>query len=318
MLILAALFPWFPVTCAHAANEIAHPAALPTMSELLAASTPTDWRTPDPERTLYLELPAGRVVIELAPGFAPNHVANVQQLSREHYWDGLAVIRVQDDYVVQWADPWEDAGGDNADKKRKVPPPAHARLPAEFESAIRSEVPFTRLKDADTYAAETGFVEGFPVARAPEKKLNWLVHCYGMVGAGRDDAIDSGGGTELYAVIGQAPRQLDRNVTLLGRVISGIERFSSLPRGHGEMGFYTKTETDVPIKSARLASDVPPAERVELEILRTDTPLFAKLIEARRNRSEKWFHRPAGRIDVCNVPLPVRPKAKPATPSSGG
>lgn len=273
----------------------------PTMAGVLARSKPSDWRGPDPENTLYMELTAGRVVIELAPDFAPNHVANVKALVRERYFDGLAIIRAQDNYVVQWADP-------NAEKpelRRKIKT-AKATLPAEFERSIDPKIPFTRLADPDVYAPETGFTKGFPVARDPKTGKMWLVHCYGMVGAGRDNSIDSGGGTELYVVIGHAPRQLDRNVTLLGRVIQGMELLSILPRGPGAMGFYDKPEQHVPIKSIRVAADVPAAERTHVELLRTDTKTFADLIESRRNRREEWFHTPAGHIDVCNVPLPVR------------
>lgn len=127
-----------------------------------------------------------------------------------------------------------------------------------------------------------------------------------MVGAGRDTAPDSGGGTELYAVIGHAPRHLDRNVTLLGRVVQGMELLAALPRGPGPMGFYDKPEQRVPIRAIRLAADVPMAERSELEVLRTDTARFQDLIESRRNRREAWFHSPAGRIEVNNVPIPIR------------
>ena len=89
------------------ATDDAKPAT--TMSEVLAASTDVDWRTPDPRHTLYLELASGRVVIELAPEFAPRHVANIEALVRERYFDGLAILRSQDNYVVQWGDP--AAGG---------------------------------------------------------------------------------------------------------------------------------------------------------------------------------------------------------------
>ena len=195
------------------------------MAAVLAASKPGDWRGLDPENTLYVELAGGRVVIELAPAFAPRHVANVKALAREHYWDGLAIVRVQDNYVVQWADP--DA--EKPESARKV---QHAvrTLPAEFERPLDSKLPFTRLPDGDVYAGEVGFSGGFPVARDKHTGKMWLLHGYGMVGAGRDNAPDSGGGTELYVVIGQAPRHLDRNVTLLGRVVQGIELLSALPR----------------------------------------------------------------------------------------
>ncbi len=277
----------------------------PIMADVLAASTHADWRALDPENTLYMELGSGRVVIELAPAFAPNHVANVKALAREHYYDGLAIVRVQDNYVVQWADP--DAG--KPELARKIQH-AHKTLPAEFYRALDPKLPFTRLPDRDVYAPEAGFSGGFPVARDRHTGKMWLVHCYGMVGAGRDNSPDSGGGTELYAVIGHAPRHLDRNVTLLGRVVQGMELLSGLPRGTGAMGFYDKPEQSVPIKSIRVAADVPEQERTDLEILRTDTATFRQLIEARRNRREDWFQAQAGHVDIGNVPVPARLTAR--------
>jgi peptidylprolyl isomerase len=279
----------------------------PTMAGVLAKSKPDDWRLLDPENTLYMELSGGRVVIELAPLFAPRHVANVKALARERYYDGLAIVRAQDNYVVQWADP----DVEKPESARKIQQ-AHRTLPAEFDRPLDSKVAFARLADADGYAREVGFSGGFPVARDRRTGRMWLVHCYGMVGAGRDNPPDSGGGTELYAVIGHAPRQLDRNVTLLGRVVQGMEFLSSLPRGSGAMGFYDKPEQRVPIRSVRVAADVPLAERSALEVMRTDTPAFQDLIESRRNRREDWFGTPAGHIDVCNVPIPVRAKSQDA------
>ena len=126
-----------------------------------------------------------------------------------------------------------------------------------------------------------------------------------MVGVGRDDAAESDG-TEMYAVIGHAPRQLDRNVALVGRVLQGIELLSILPRGSGEMGFYVAPEPLVPIASMRLAADVPQASRAPLEVLRTDSEAFRKITDQRRNRREDWFKYNPGRIDLCNIPLPVR------------
>ena len=277
----------------------------PIMADVLAVSRPTDWRTLDPENTLYLEFTSGRVVIELAPAFAPNHVANVKALAREHYFDGLAIVRVQDNYVVQWADP-------NAEKPelaRKIQR-AHKTLPAEFDRALDPKMPFTKLPDRDVYAPEVGFSDGFPVARDRHTGKMWLVHRYGMVGAGRDNAPDSGGGAELYVVIGHAPRHLDRNVTLFGRVVLGMELLSALPRGTGELGFYEKPEQMIPIKSIRVAADVPEAERSDLEIMRTDTAAFRDLIESRRNRREEWYQVPAGRVEIGNVPVPSRLRKK--------
>jgi peptidylprolyl isomerase len=292
--LLAAAF-----TFAASASAADAPARPKTTQELLDASRPSDWRTLDPAHTLYLELPAGRVVIELAPQFAPAHVANIETMAKEGYWDGLSLNRSQDNFVVQWGDPAED------EKARKPMGSAKGKLPAEF-TRPSAGLPFHRLPDVDGWAPEVGFSHGFPVGRDPREGQAWLAHCYGAVGAGRDIAADSSTGAELYVVTGQSPRQLDRNITVVGRVVQGMELLSVLPRGTGPLGFYEKPEQRLPIKAIRLASTVPAAERTALEVIRTDTPLFDALVEARRNRRDDFYKRPAGHIDLCNVPLPVR------------
>jgi peptidylprolyl isomerase len=275
-----------------------------TTQEILDATQASDWRALDPANTLYLELASGRVVIELAPDFAPEHVANIRTLAKEGYWNGLSINRSQDNFVVQWGDAAEE------DKDRKPLGGAKPKIPAEFERSSAG-VTFTRLPDKDGWAPQVGFSDGFPAARDPKAKKAWLAHCYGAVGAGRDVAADSSNGTELYVVTGQSPRQLDRNITVVGRVVQGMELLSVLPRGTGALGFYEKPEQRTPIKAIRLASEVAEKERTPLELLRTDTPAFTELVEARRNRRDEWYKRPAGHIDLCNVPLQVRaPKAQ--------
>jgi peptidylprolyl isomerase len=274
----------------------------PTTAEVIKDAPAADWRALDPQNTLYLELASGRVVIELAPEFAPKHAANIRTLAHEGYFDGLAIIRSQDNYVVQWGDPNGDDEG-----KRKDVGKAQRTLKAEFARPAK-DLKFTKLPDGDVYAKEAGFAGGFPAARDSETGNAWLAHCYGMLGVGRGDTADSGGGTELYVVIGHSPRHLDKNITLAGRVVQGMELLSTLPRGTGPLGFYEKPEQYVPIKRVRLAADVPEAERVKLELMRTDSASFLKLIEARRNRREGWFLDPVGHVELCNVPIPVRPK----------
>jgi peptidylprolyl isomerase len=287
-----------------AATPTTKPAEKPkSMQEILDATKPADWRGLDPANTLYLDLASGRVVIELAPDFAPAHVDNIRALAKGGYWNGLSINRSQDNFVVQWGDGEED------EKKRKPLGNAKAKLPAEFERASKG-LKFDRLPDRDGWAAQVGFSGGFPAARDPQAGKAWLAHCYGAIGAGRDVAADSSNGTELYVVTGQSPRQLDRNITVVGRVVQGMEFLSVLPRGTGPLGFYEKPEQRTPIKAIRLASEVPENDRVPLELLRTDTTAFTELVEARRNRRDEWYKRPAGHIDLCNVPLPVRTPKK--------
>lgn len=273
----------------------------PSTTEIIAHSTAADWRVLDPENTVYLQLTSGRVVMELAPAFAPLHTANIKALVREQYFDGLALLRSQDNYVVQWGDP--EAGNPGKAKPIKS---AQSKLTPEFSIGYDSQFPFTRLPDKDGYAPQVGFSDGFAAGRNPRDKKIWLTHCYGAVGVGRDVAADSGNGTELYVVIGNAPRHLDRNITLVGRVIHGMELLSVLPRGIGALGFYQEARQRLPIISMKVAADVPLREQTQLEIMRTDTQTWNTLVESRRNRHEEWFKVPAGHVDLCNVPVPVR------------
>lgn len=270
--------------------------AKPGMADLIKASKATDWRPLDPEHTLYLELEKGRVVIELAPNFAPRHAANILALTREGYYDGLAIVRSQDNYVAQWADPSEKREVKNAQKN----------LAGEFTVKYPASLPFTRLPDVDGYAPQVGHANGFAAGRDPKTGTAWLAHCYGSVGVARGNETNSGDGTSLYVVTGHAPRQLDRNITVVGRVMQGMDLLSALPRGPGAMGFYEKPEQMTPIKAVRVAADVPEAERSQLEILRTDTPTFQAIVAAQRNRGGDWYKFPVGHIELCNVPLPVR------------
>lgn len=270
----------------------------PTTAQVMESAKPEDWRRPDPANTLYMELAGGRVIIELAPRFAPAHVANIKQLVAEKFFDGLAVVRVQDNFVAQWGD---------ADKSRPTEA-ALRKLPDETVIAWGKGLPFVKLPDADGYARETGWIDGFPagVERKPSGQA-WIAHCYGVLGVGREDWPDTGSGAELYVVIGQPPRQLDRNIVTVGRVLRGIELLSSLPRGTGDgLGMYEKPEQRAPIKSIRLAADLPEGERAAIEVLRTDTPLFTRYVESRRNRRDAWYLMPAGHTDVCSINIPVR------------
>ena len=281
--------------------QIKAPAELParaTIADAVKASKPSDWRPLDPDNTLYLEIPSGRVVLELAPDFAPKHVANIKALVAEQYYDGLAITRAQDNWVVQWGDPDE--------KNPKPIQHAQRTLPGEFTVPLTGIKNFTRLPDSDGYAPQVGHSNGFPSARDPKSGTAWLTHCYATLGVGRDNASDSGGGTELYVVIGQSPRHLDRDITVVGRVVAGMPLLSTLPRGTAPMGFYDSPDKNVPIKAIRLAASVPPEQRAHLEVMRTDSAAYQAVLEAQRHRGGPWSKVTAGHIDVCNAPIPVR------------
>lgn len=269
-----------------------------TTSEVMESIRDDDWRTLDPENTVYFELPGGRVVMQLAPRFAPRHVENIRALVRGGYFDGGAVGRSQDNYVAQWG-PRPMAEGE------EFPAEIASALPAEFEVPAAG-APFTSVPDGDVYAPEAGFVGGFPVGRDPAGGTMWMAHCYGVVGVARGNDPGSGNGGGLYAVTGHSPRHLDRNLSMVGRIVSGMEHLSSLPRGTGPLGTYETEGERVPIASARMGTDIPASERAQIELLRTDSESFRDLIMAARSRTEDFFVQPTDRISLCNVRMPTR------------
>jgi cyclophilin family peptidyl-prolyl cis-trans isomerase len=292
--------------------------AVPSPSEIVAAAPKGDWTAIAASDLLVMELAPPdqspgqasakgrprRVVIQLMPPpFSQGWIGNIRKLAAAQWWDGLSVNRVQDNYVVQWGDA---AGEDKA--KAKALPESLAVVPeGEYTTAHgitlqRAAALRLRQFPLDPYAPNAALLDGWPIGY--DTKSQWPVHCYGMVGVGRDMPPDTGSGAELYLVIGHAPRHLDRNIALVGRVIEGIEHLSSLPRGTGALGFYETAEERMQILSLRLGSEVPglPA----FEVLWTNTISFARYANARANRRDPFFIRPAGGADICNIPVPVR------------
>jgi peptidylprolyl isomerase len=300
------------VSIAHAqASAPAGAASAPhvrTTADIVRDAPASAWRRPDPNDVLAMTLPSGIVWIELAPRFAPLHADNIRRLVAQHYFDGLAVIRVQDNFVAQWGD--REANEDDTSKARSLGTAATTLQP-EFWISDK-DLKIAKLKDRDVWAPVTGFVDGFPVAADPKTHRAWIAHCYGTIGAGRGEAVDSGSGAELYAVIGQSPRGLDLNIAPVARVLQGMELLSSLPRGGGAMGFYDKPEQDVRIAKIERLADMPEATRPDVRVFRTDVPQWSEIVESRRNRKDSWYVHKAGAIDVCNLTVPVKIEAKTA------
>jgi len=275
----------------------AAPAAKITPNDIVAKAPASAWKAIDPDDLLVMDLAnGGRVVIQLAPAFAPVHVANIKALARSGYWNGATIYRLQDNYVAQW-------GLNDSDKG--FPAGVVAKPPAEYTRPLKG-LAITPLGSPDPYAPGAGFADGWPVAYSAKEGWADLTHCYGTVGVGRDLSPDTGTGGELYAVIGHAPRQLDRVIALVGRVVEGIDRLSSLPRGTEALGFYKDKAQYVPIASIRLASEMPAADRPRFEYMDTASPTFADYLRVRANRYDDFYIRPAGGVDLCNVQVPVR------------
>jgi peptidylprolyl isomerase len=307
-----------------------------TPGSIVAAAPAEAWVAIAPEDMLVMQLAPDAegnkrtVTIQLMPApFSQGWVGNIRTLAKAHWWDGTNVYRVQDNYVVQW-------GGGAVEK---VEPEGLNVMKAEdyyafdmpeFSLTMSNWLGDGEVDDSailyDPYARFTGFLNGWPLAGnrigsampvfddetgetipVPPKRYAWPTHCYGMVGVAR--GIDNtGSGSDLYVVIGHAPRQLDRNIAVVGRVIEGIEHLSSLPRGKGDLGFYDEGEEArrVPIVSARLGNEVQELPQPHFEYLSTESDSFARYVHARANRQDEFYKVPAGGVDICNVPVPVR------------
>ncbi|WP_271438260.1 peptidylprolyl isomerase [Pontixanthobacter luteolus] len=319
----------------------------PSPNEIVDAAPADDWIPIAAEDLLVMTLApdaegnAREVIIQLMPApFSQGWTQNIRTLARAGWYDDITVNRVQDNYVVQWGDPNYDNPEAEGDAK---PLPEGLRVMEEDDytspafaadgpSKMRIQSAATMVgliaggadfevlqglgeEDARQYAQATFsdrysqiamIANGWPIAGQDEQF--WPVHCYGMVGVGRGYSPDTGSGAELYTVIGQAPRHLDRNIALVGRIISGMEHLSSLPRGSGALGFYTEDEAEkrTPIMSIRVASDLSGGERPAFEYLSTEGEAFARYADARANRRDPFFIVPAGGADICNIPVPIR------------
>ena len=275
------------------------PPKFATPPGVVAESKPGEWQAIPADDLMVIDLKNGqRIVVQLAPLFAPVHVANIRALARSGYWQGAAIYRVQDNYVAQWG---------NNDSDKPLPAGVVKKPPAEYHRALRG-LRITPLGSSDSYAPRVGYTAGWPVAYDPKAGTANLPHCYGSVGVGRDLSPDTGMGGELYAAIGHGPRSLDRVIAVVGRVVSGIDAMSSLPRGTEALGFYKERTSDVPIANVRLASMLPPAEQPRFEYLKETSASFARWLRVKKNRRDEFYIRPAGGVDLCNALVPVRPK----------
>jgi peptidylprolyl isomerase len=286
------------------------------------------------------------VIQLLPPPFSQGWIGNIRTLAAAHWWDGTSINRAQDGYVVQWGDPdgedkakakplpagllvvdqhaysvdqidiqlaqWGEERTALSEQEWRKTLKAGAKTTNRDPGSLdygSTKTPRHRdgWHERDSYAAWAEFHNGWPLASDGDKGADarfWPTHCYGTVGVGRDYPPDTGSGAELYAVIGHAPRQLDRNIAVVGRVIEGMEHLSTLPRGTGDIGFYRTAAERTPIRAIRIGADVPGLPTYEY--LSTESASFARYADARANRRDPFYIRPAGGVDICNVPVPVR------------
>lgn len=257
------------------------------------------WRDVEPENLVVLDLSHGRVLLELAPAFAPEHVKRFRALVRAKFYDGQSFYRVIDGFVAQ------GGIGEGDDKKTPEWPP----LKAEFDRAIDDDVQFVTLASPDLFAQDVGHIDGFPVGRDWNEARMWLLHCPGTLAMARDNDPDTGA-TEFYIPIGHAPRRLDRNLTAFGRVLDGMQYLQKLNRGDPKVdsGVIKDPAKRDPIVRMQIAADMPKGERPAMQVLDTLSKGFAEYKAQRRNPAPDFYKRVAPNLDICAFNAPVQPK----------
>lgn len=275
-----------------------------------AAPAGPDWRAVDPENLVLIELATGTVAVELFPEAAPAHVARMRELLAEGFYDGEAFYRVIEGHVAQ------------AGREFPMASKPWSNLAFEAERAVSADG-FTPHGNADLFAPEIGHRSGFAVGR--EGTQEWLLNCPGALGMARDEAVDTGN-TEIFFPL--LPRRyLDRNYTIFGRVIAGMEHIDRLPRvepsteeemnalfGEDEplaqqIAQYRRAKLDQNyIVSARLASSLPEADRPAYEVMNTEGAAWAALKESKRNYAAipAFVSPPPQVLDICTLPVPAR------------
>jgi peptidylprolyl isomerase len=284
-------------------------ASLMTISVSASAKDDLIWNTLDPENTVYLQMQEGTVVIELNPTFAPKTVKRFKELLEEQFYRGMSFYRVIDGFVAQGGDE-SDIDGSQSVKTLKAEFEINWPLKPKDKEEAEDWVPmsWTPVQTDDMFAAYTGFIDGFPAAR-DEKKAGkaWLTHCPGSVAMARNDGPNTGS-TDFYIVIGQAPRYLDRNLTIFGRVVWGMDVVQRIKRGPTlKNGIIEEDLERTWIKRMRLASSLEESKRLDVWLADTNSKGFKNMLNERRNRNNKFFHhKPPKILDICQVPVPAR------------
>jgi len=257
----------------------------------------SEWRDVDGDNLVVMDTAHGRVLIELSSQFAPSHAERFRALVRSRFYDGKSFYRVIDGFVAQ--------GGIGEGDDKKLPDwPA---LKAEFDRNIGIDVDFVALGSPDLFADKVGHVDGFPVGQSRKDKRMWLLHCPGALAMARDNDPDTGG-TEFYIPIGHAPRRLDRNLTVFGRVLDGMQYLQKLNRGDSKVdsGVIQDAARRDAIVKVQMAADMAVAERPRVQVMDPTSKAFSAFKEQRRNPAPEFYKKAPPNLDICAFNAPLR------------
>lgn len=265
-------------------------AAAPAPTAKAATIPDADFRVVDPENALLIETSKGRVIVELSPLAAPNHVERIKKLTREKFYDGLKFHRVVDWFMAQTGDPLGTGEGQSP----------YEDLGPEFTFRRTAEMAFTPV--AQPNGARVGFMGAFPVQTQPDdlmaltqdgKVAAWGLYCPGVAGMARGAPENSA--NSQFFLMRQTYPSLEKRYTAWGRVVSGLDVVRALK--HGPDG--SPIENPDVMTTVRVLADVPAAERPTVRVLDTRSKSFDALVESVRKAKGADF-------SVCDVELPSK------------
>lgn len=271
------------VACA-GAQTVETEAVTYTMADVEAA--PDDWRAVDPENLVIMETSKGEIVLELLPVAAPAHVEQFRAYVQAGLYDQTEFHRVIKGFMAQGGDIEKTHGAD------KLLDPT----PAEF--VFRRDpntVPIDPVGRVDE--ASAGFINGIPMATDPGFLAemmadglvdSWIPHCPGVLSSARTDDINSA--NAQFFLISDEGQHLDTKYTAKGRAIKGLDVIKAIKLGPGQDGFPI-ANPDIVI-SAKLAADLPEADRPRAFVQRTDSATWQTI---RANADSRG-------VAICDIP----------------
>lgn len=268
------------------------PAPEPTPISTAEGFKGDTWRKITPENLVLMQTQYGEIVIELNPEFAPGAVQRFQEMIKALAFNNKEFYRVIDGFVAQ--------AGLN-EQSAKWPP-----IEIEAEQPVLDSDDFQRLGNPDIHADDVGFINGFATGMNDEASSKWLLHCPGAIAMARGQNPNSGG-TDFYIVL-DSQRYLDRNMSVFGRVISGMQYIQKLKRGDRNVanGVIQAPDKGDQIFSMKLVSELPENEQPHYEVMHSETPDFMNIINSQRVKMDPFFfNTPPQVVDICDVDIPV-------------
>jgi len=260
------------------------------------------WRDLDPENTLYIDTDYGRMIVELYPEIAPIHVERIKTLTRESFYDLINFHRVIKDFMNQTGDPKGDGTGDS-----HLPD-----ITAEFTFRRGDNMPVTlfsmRPRDIRSPKAgnvDVGFYKALPIATDPigqsiltkDGKVNaYGLHCKGVTSMARTEDPNSAN-SQFFLMRAIAPH-LDAQYSIWGSTVYGRENLTKI-----KVGSKSDDDSFIPdqMKKVRIAADVPEADRVNVQVMKTSSPAFKTYLKKYKKADGTYK-------DICDVEIPTRLK----------